>query len=95
MSMTSASIDLLCEILAGIGSNNAMQQEAVVRWSKLFFGNITEPLIQVLMQRTSIIRFGFSSIYSINFLHFSVAHCTGVRVPEQSVALLQRADRQY
>ncbi|XP_053978448.1 uncharacterized protein LOC128876266 [Hylaeus volcanicus] len=44
--LTCAAIDLICELLAGIGSNNALQQESVVRWTKLLFGNVTEPLLQ-------------------------------------------------
>jgi len=40
-------IDLICELLAGIASNNTLQQEAVVRWTKLLFGNISEPILQV------------------------------------------------
>lgn len=44
--LTCAAIDLICELLAGIGSNNTLQQESVVRWTKLLFGNVTEPLLQ-------------------------------------------------
>jgi len=40
-------IDLICELLAGIVSNNTLQQEAVVRWTKLLFGNISESILQV------------------------------------------------
>lgn len=44
--LTCAAIDLICELLSGIESNNTLQQEAVVRWTKLLFGNVTEPLLQ-------------------------------------------------
>ncbi|XP_060812511.1 uncharacterized protein LOC132905338 [Bombus pascuorum] len=46
--LTCAAVDLICELLAGIGSNNALQQEAVVRWAKLLFGNVTEPILQTV-----------------------------------------------
>lgn len=46
LTMTCAIMDLICEILAGIGSNNTLRQEAVVRWTKLFLGNVTELLIK-------------------------------------------------
>ncbi|XP_043260518.1 uncharacterized protein LOC122402068 [Colletes gigas] len=46
VTLTCAAIDIICELLAGIESNNTLQQEAVVRWIKLLFGNITEPLLQ-------------------------------------------------
>ncbi|XP_071856283.1 uncharacterized protein [Bombus fervidus] len=46
--LTCVAVDLICELLAGIGSNNALQQEAVVRWAKLLFGNVTEPILQTL-----------------------------------------------
>ncbi|CAD6236422.1 GSCOCG00008174001-RA-CDS [Cotesia congregata] len=45
LTMTCICIDLVCEILAGIESSNTLRQEAVVRWTKLLFGNITESLI--------------------------------------------------
>lgn len=47
--LTCVAIDLICELLAGVGSNNALQQEAVVRWAKLLFGNVTEPILQVII----------------------------------------------
>ncbi|KAI4491090.1 hypothetical protein M0802_010400 [Mischocyttarus mexicanus] len=53
LSLTCVVIDLICEILTGIGSNNVLQQEAVVRWAKLLFGNITEPLIEKMIMRLS------------------------------------------
>ncbi|XP_008543904.1 uncharacterized protein LOC103568722 [Microplitis demolitor] len=45
LTMSCIGIDLICEILAGVDSNNTLRQETVVRWTKLFFGSITEPLI--------------------------------------------------
>lgn len=47
--LTCVAVDLICELLAGVGSNNALQQEAVVRWAKLLFGNVTEPILQVII----------------------------------------------
>lgn len=47
LTLTCTMIDLICELLAGIESNNTLQQEAVVRWTKLLFGNISEPVLQV------------------------------------------------
>ncbi|XP_014468497.1 PREDICTED: uncharacterized protein LOC106741228 [Dinoponera quadriceps] len=44
--LTCTTIDLICELLAGIASNNTLQQEAVVRWAKLLIGNISEPILQ-------------------------------------------------
>nr|XP_033184107.1 uncharacterized protein LOC117153820 [Bombus vancouverensis nearcticus] len=46
--LTCVTVDLICELLAGVGSNNALQQEAVVRWAKLLFGNVTEPILQTV-----------------------------------------------
>ncbi|XP_018046345.1 PREDICTED: uncharacterized protein LOC108685856 isoform X2 [Atta colombica] len=34
---------------AGIASNNTLQQEAIVRWTKLLFGNISEPILQKII----------------------------------------------
>ncbi|KAK0084158.1 hypothetical protein PV325_007497 [Microctonus aethiopoides] len=51
LTMTCAGLDLICEILAGIKSNNTLRQEAVIRWTKLFFGNVTEPLIHEYISR--------------------------------------------
>jgi len=47
LTLTCTMIDLICELLAGIASNNTLQQEAVVRWTKLLFGNISESILQV------------------------------------------------
>lgn len=47
LTLTCTMIDLICELLSGITSNNTLQQEAVVRWTKLLFGNISEPILQV------------------------------------------------
>lgn len=47
--LTCVAVDLICELLAGVGSNNALQQEAVVRWTKLLFGNVTESILQVII----------------------------------------------
>lgn len=47
LTLTCTMIDLICELLAGIASNNTLQQEAVVRWTKLLFGNVSEPILQV------------------------------------------------
>lgn len=47
--LTCVAVDLICELLTGIGSNNALQQEAVVRWAKLLIGNVTEPILQVII----------------------------------------------
>ncbi|XP_015606328.1 uncharacterized protein LOC107273044 [Cephus cinctus] len=53
LTLTRVSIDLICEVLAGIGSNNTLQQEAVVRWTKLLFGNVIEPVLQNIILRLS------------------------------------------
>lgn len=50
LSLTCTTIDLICELLTGIASNNALQQEAVVRWTKLLLGNISEPILQVRVE---------------------------------------------
>lgn len=47
LTLTCTTIDLICEFLTGIASNNTLQQEAVVRWTKLLLGNISEPILQV------------------------------------------------
>lgn len=47
--LTSVAVDLICELLAGIGSNNALQQQTVVRWIKLLFGSVTESILQVMI----------------------------------------------
>ncbi|KOX71962.1 hypothetical protein WN51_03239 [Melipona quadrifasciata] len=49
--LTCVAVDLICELLTGIGSNNALQQEAVVRWAKLLIGNVTEPVLQTVTLR--------------------------------------------
>ncbi|CAL7935115.1 unnamed protein product [Xylocopa violacea] len=49
--LTSVAVDLICELLTGIGSSNTFQQEAVVRWIKLLFGNVTEPILQIATSR--------------------------------------------
>ncbi|XP_011173360.1 uncharacterized protein LOC105205638 [Solenopsis invicta] len=49
LTLTCTTIDLICELLAGIASNNTLQQEAVVRWTKLLFGNISEPILQKII----------------------------------------------
>ena len=49
--LTCVATDLICELLSGIGSNNTLQQEAVVRWTKLLFGNVTEPVLQAAVLR--------------------------------------------
>lgn len=47
--LTSVAVDLICELLAGIGSNNALQQQTVVRWIKLLFGSVAESILQVMI----------------------------------------------
>lgn len=47
LTLTSTMVDLICEVLTGIGSNNTLQQEAVVRWTKLILGNVSEPILEV------------------------------------------------
>ncbi|XP_029673239.1 uncharacterized protein LOC115241575 [Formica exsecta] len=49
ISLTCTTIDLICELLTGIASNNTLQQEAVVRWTKLLLGNISEPILQKMI----------------------------------------------
>ncbi|XP_018046343.1 PREDICTED: uncharacterized protein LOC108685856 isoform X1 [Atta colombica] len=49
LTLTCTMIDLVCELLAGIASNNTLQQEAIVRWTKLLFGNISEPILQKII----------------------------------------------
>ncbi|EZA47879.1 uncharacterized protein LOC105286068 [Ooceraea biroi] len=51
LTLTCTMIDLICELLAGVASNNTLQQEAVVRWTKLLFGNISEPVLQETILR--------------------------------------------
>ncbi|XP_017759617.1 PREDICTED: uncharacterized protein LOC108550382 [Eufriesea mexicana] len=51
LTLTCVIIDLICELLTGIGSNNALQQEAVVRWTKLLLGNVTESVLQTATSR--------------------------------------------
>ncbi|XP_017884151.1 uncharacterized protein LOC108627419 isoform X2 [Ceratina calcarata] len=64
LTLTSVTVDLICELLAGIRSNNAIQQEAVVRWSKLVFGNVTESILQTAVLRI-FDRLGDTSFYKI------------------------------
>ncbi|XP_034183059.2 uncharacterized protein LOC117605635 isoform X1 [Osmia lignaria lignaria] len=49
--LTCIAVDLICELLTGVGSTNTLQQEAVVRWTKLLFGNVTEPILQTAILR--------------------------------------------
>ncbi|XP_036147499.1 uncharacterized protein LOC105834089 [Monomorium pharaonis] len=49
LTLTCTTVDLICELLAGIASNNTLQQEAVVRWTKLLLGNISEPILQKII----------------------------------------------
>ncbi|CAL1677707.1 unnamed protein product [Lasius platythorax] len=49
LALTCTTIDLICELLTGIASNNTLQQEAVVRWTKLLLGNISEPILQKMI----------------------------------------------
>lgn len=49
LTLTCTTIDLICELLTGIASNNTLQQEAVVRWTKLLLGNISEPILQKII----------------------------------------------
>ncbi|XP_011865104.1 PREDICTED: uncharacterized protein LOC105560531 isoform X1 [Vollenhovia emeryi] len=49
LTLTCTTIDLICELLAGIASNNTLQQEAVVRWTKLLLGNVSEPILQKII----------------------------------------------
>ncbi|XP_012147269.1 uncharacterized protein LOC100876919 isoform X2 [Megachile rotundata] len=49
--LTCIAIDLICELLSGIGSTNTLQQEAVVRWTKLLIGNVSEPILQTAILR--------------------------------------------
>ncbi|XP_006569963.1 uncharacterized protein LOC100578893 isoform X2 [Apis mellifera] len=51
--LTSVAVDLICELLTGIGSNNALQQQTVVRWIKLLFGSVTESILQAVTLRIS------------------------------------------
>lgn len=64
LTLTSVFVDLICELLAGVGSNNAMQQEAVIRWSKLVFGRVTESILQTAVLRT-FERLGNASLYKM------------------------------
>ncbi|XP_014603463.1 PREDICTED: uncharacterized protein LOC106786510 [Polistes canadensis] len=70
LSLTCVVIDLICEVLTGIGSNNVLQQEAVVRWAKLLFGNITEPLIEKMIMRLS------DSLSDMSFTYNSQSNVT-------------------
>ncbi|XP_015179248.1 PREDICTED: uncharacterized protein LOC107067863 [Polistes dominula] len=70
LSLTCVVIDLICEVLTGIGSNNVLQQEAVVRWAKLLFGNITEPLIEKMIMRLS------DSLSNMSFTYNSQSNVT-------------------
>lgn len=64
LTLTCTTIDLICELLAGIASNNTLQQEAVVRWTKLLFGNVSEPILQVGMFKG--ILYSFQNLF-VNF----------------------------
>lgn len=48
ITLTQILIDLASEVLVGAGCDNVIEHEAVVRTIKLFAGNITESLIQVM-----------------------------------------------
>lgn len=62
LTLTCTTIDLICELLTGIASNNTLQQEAVVRWTKLLFGNVSEPILQVGVMFERILYFFFQNL---------------------------------
>jgi len=90
LTLTCTLIDIICELLAGIISNNTLQQEAVVRWTKLIIGNISEPILQVGLLALSIFNFYLIKIF-INFMGlFAENDSLVVRHPEQFFASSQR-----
>lgn len=74
--LTCVAVDLICELLAGVGSNNALQQEAVVRWAKLLFGNVTEPILQVIIHIYLLFFIVIRSvIFLFNYEFFIITDC--------------------
>lgn len=69
LTLTCTMIDLICELLAGIASNNTLQQEAVVRWTKLLFGNISEPILQVRFIFERILYFFHKLLINFMLIH--------------------------
>lgn len=81
--LTCIAVDLICELLTGVGSTNTLQQEAVVRWTKLLFGNVTEPILQVItyfslffiitiINIIFVLNCGIDIIYRLLFCGFSI-----------------------
>lgn len=68
LTLTCTTIDIICELLAGIASCNTLQQEAVVRWAKLLIGNISEPILQVCLTKKYDVHF-----FIICLISFSLA----------------------
>ncbi|XP_033322524.2 uncharacterized protein LOC117218336 [Megalopta genalis] len=79
LTLTCAAVDLICELLAGIGSNNTLQQEAVVRWTKLLFGNVTESVLQTIILKI----FDFLSNKSFHNVQTKVSDESLVQVRER------------
>ncbi|XP_046828613.1 uncharacterized protein LOC124428518 [Vespa crabro] len=87
LSLTCVVIDLICEVLTGIGSNNVLQQEAVVRWAKLLFGNVTEPLIEKIISKLS------DNLSNMSFTYNSQSNVTAesvVLVKDKIFEILQK-----
>ncbi|XP_076233287.1 uncharacterized protein LOC143178460 isoform X2 [Calliopsis andreniformis] len=63
LTLTCVAIDFICELLAAIGSNNTLQQEAVIRWTKLLIGNVTESVLQVAICQI------FDCLSNVSLLH--------------------------
>ncbi|KAL6441714.1 hypothetical protein ACFW04_003661 [Cataglyphis niger] len=87
LSLTCTTIDLICELLTGIASNNALQQEAVVRWTKLLLGNISEPILQKM------ILWLFDSLSNSSLLYdasYNVTSETNAQLKDKLVRTLEK-----
>ncbi|EFN60575.1 hypothetical protein EAG_03746 [Camponotus floridanus] len=87
LTLTCTTIDLICELLTGIASNNTLQQEAVVRWTKLLLGNISEPILQKMILRL------FDSLSNSSLLsdvsHNNVTNETNAQLKDKLVHTLK------
>lgn len=87
LTLTCTTIDLICELLTGIASNNTLQQEAVVRWTKLLLGNISEPILQKMILRL------FDSLSNSSLLsdvsHNNVTNETNTQLKDKLVHTLK------
>ncbi|XP_077276002.1 uncharacterized protein LOC143904893 isoform X1 [Temnothorax americanus] len=86
LTLTCTTIDLICELLAGIASNNTLQQEAVVRWTKLLIGNISEPILQKIILRLFDSLSGSSLIWDASR---DVANQNGTQLRDKLLRILE------